>query len=109
MYICGLPVVEILHEVNLRLESVHLFLAPVRKLDLLHREQLPGRLIQPFEHLSLRESVGSCQRQGTEHNHCSQPRNIVRYGQVSTWPMVVLPPFAKCAHVFGKTLAIRVG
>lgn len=66
--ICRLPVVEILHEVNLRLKGVHLFLAPVRKLDLLHRKQLPGRLVQPFEHLSLRENVGGCQRQGAEHN-----------------------------------------
>lgn len=51
----ALPVIEILHEVYLRFKSVHLFLAAVRKLDLLHCKKLPGRFVQPFEHLLARK------------------------------------------------------
>lgn len=51
---CGgqyIPVVEVLHEIDFCLEGVDLFLEAAPEAYLLHGEQLPGALVQSFEHL----------------------------------------------------------
>lgn len=55
-YTCGvqhLPVVEVLHEIDFCFEGVDLYLQATREAYLLHGEQLPGTLVQSFEHLRL--------------------------------------------------------
>lgn len=48
-----LPVVEVLHEIDFCFEGVDLYLQATREAYLLHGEQLPGTLVQSFEHLRL--------------------------------------------------------
>lgn len=45
------PMVQILHEVDLGFQRVEVLLNSVPEADLLHSEQLSRRLVQAFEHL----------------------------------------------------------
>lgn len=80
------PVVEILHEVDLRFEGVHLFLIAVPEIELLHSKQLPGSLVQSFENLQQQRGAGDADKVSQERANASNDVSATR----------------KCAYVGGR-------
>lgn len=72
--ISALPVVEVLHQVDLSLKGRNFFLKTAREANLLDGEQLPSRLVQPFEHLSVQDRV--CAEQGQTET-CAATNSIL--------------------------------